>query len=52
MKHLEESNATNVAEMEEEADLADVEKAAKKEAEKQAQAAAECYGLNTDSLRE
>ena len=38
MKHLEESNATNVAEMEEEADLADVEKAAKKEAEKQAQA--------------
>ena len=41
MKHLEESNATNVAEMEEEADLADVEKAAKKEAEKQAQAAAE-----------
>ena len=41
MKHLEESNATNVAEMEEEADLADVEKAAKKEAEKQAQAAAQ-----------
>jgi hypothetical protein len=41
MKHLEESNATNVAEMEEEADLADVEKAAKKEAEKQPKAAAE-----------
>ena len=41
MKHLEESNATNVADMEEEADLAEVEKAKKKEAAEREAAIAE-----------